>query len=216
MAVRCLAIGVLTLVFGLDAQGAPQRGSALDFQLPTAADVIARFALGKFTRCSGVPFGYRYALTAAHCVAGADLVSVDGQTGLVAAASSSLDVALIAVNIWETRNSIVSSSEGTCRLVVILRRREWRAWSFVFTPVDLYSDGAVLSGGSRGERLPCLGDSGSPLLACDGEDCVLWGILRAGSLQCNGKDIFTSRPAVEKWLNSIGVLNVVKGHTVVN
>jgi hypothetical protein len=150
-------------------------------------------------RCVGIIIDSRRVLSAAHCLQRGAIVRAAGVPVRVLA----VDVAQDLVLMEATRNDAdwpppipvqerTHADVTTCSAVVLLRpRSRGGGWRMTQSVIVSHS-AAEIRVESPLPNAPCLGDSGGPLLGCDGNDCRLLGILKTGSALCRGLDVYTS------------------------
>lgn len=165
-------------------------------------EVTAREASGGARRCLGAQIGDRWVATARHCVERAQSITVSDAGARLFAVSDASDVALLRL----AENSAPTLAEPTleadvwsqCAVFVVARRRSPR-FTVSVSAAWVSSVGDELLVVSAPGGAPCVGDSGGPALACDGQRCRLLGVLRGGSSRCTGRDSYARWPAPDRW-----------------
>lgn len=173
---------------------------AVAFHSSDALEVVADDGAG--TRCLGVQVGGLVA-TAAHCIGNEMRLVWQGETipARVLLVDMRDDIALLtgrSTALPARPPVIVRWKEDECRVALLRKDRGkvTETWEMVPTSATVTTSEQVETF-STGQGA-CVGDSGGPLLGCDGHQCVVMGLLRHGSERCTGRDNYAAWPRIAR------------------
>jgi hypothetical protein len=175
------------------------------FQAGDAVEIVS--AGPGSVRCLGI-VAHERVVTAAHCAHDEVRLSPQGAAPITARAviiDDGNDLAVLAISSAASHPNlpvIVRWNGDECGVGLLRKDRgaATETWEMVPTFVTESTDEYIETFSTR--RGGCAGDSGGPLLGCDGRHCTLMGVLRHGSARCTGRDNYASWPRIARLLQN--------------
>lgn len=153
-------------------------------------------------RCAGFRLGARV-VTAAHCARRPTWV--DGIAAPLLAVDAKVDAAVLDARQISAHAPRLADDDRDLRVCGVALwhpadHRDGAAWATLLTFATVLTDDRAETHSAH--RGPCAGDSGAPLVGCDGGTCVLLGMLTRGSPRCVGHDVYAGWAPIDELLHA--------------